>query len=85
MISFKSNIDDNKKIGGGGDCFFQMVDWDKNGNLFAESIHQYGSATLDKDSQHYNDQAVLFSNMEMKPSFINLDDIIPFIKASYKP
>ncbi len=62
-----------------------MVEWDKDGNVSAESIHQYGTATLNEDSPHYNDQAILFSNMEMKPSFIKLDDIKNNLRNQYKP
>jgi penicillin amidase/acyl-homoserine-lactone acylase len=80
-----SKLENNRKIGTGGDCYFQMVEWDKNGNVSAESIHQFGSATLDENSPHYNDQAVLFSNMKMKPSFIKLEDIKNNLKISYKP
>ena len=74
-----TEMKNNKKITIGGDCFFQMVDWDENGNVSAESIHQYGSATLDKSSPHYSDQSYLFSDMKMKPSFIELDSIKKYL------
>ena len=80
-----SKLENNRKIATGGDCYFQMVEWDKDGNVSAESIHQYGTATLNEDSPHYNDQAILFSNMEMKPSFIKLDDIKNNLTKQYKP
>ena len=80
-----SKMENNKRIATNGDCFFQMVDWDENGNVSAESIHQYGSATLDKSSPHYSDQSYLFSNMKMKPSFIVLDSIKKYTKVSYSP
>tara|TARA_Y100001934_G_scaffold139807_1_gene168652 strand:+ start:3615 stop:5696 length:2082 start_codon:yes stop_codon:yes gene_type:complete len=80
-----SKMVDNRRVAGHGDCFFQMVEWDKNGNLSAESIHQFGSATLDEESVHYSDQAYLFSDMKMKPSFIELDSIKKYLKISYKP
>ena len=80
-----SKMDNGRKVATGGDCFFQIVEWDKNGKLSAESIHQYGSATLNKSSIHYNDQSVLFSNLKMKPSFIYFDQLKPYIKKSYNP
>ncbi len=80
-----SRMVDNRRVARHGDCFFQMVDWDQNGKLSVESIHQFGSATLDKSSKHYSDQAYLFSNKEMKPSFIELDSIKKYLKISYKP
>ncbi|OUX37157.1 MAG: hypothetical protein CBE33_03710 [Candidatus Pelagibacter sp. TMED273] len=80
-----SKMIDNERVARHGDCFFQMVDWDENGNVTAESIHQYGSATLDKESPHYADQAYLFSQMKMKPSFIELDSIKKYLNKSYNP
>ena len=76
---------DNKRVARHGDCFFQMVEWDLDGNVSAESIHQYGSATLDKESPHYSDQAHLFTQMKMKPSYLELDSILKNLKISYKP
>jgi penicillin amidase/acyl-homoserine-lactone acylase len=78
-------MENNRKVATHGDCYFQMVDWDKEGNLTAESIHQYGSATLDDRSVHFNDQSELFSTMKMKPSFLKLEDFKTEIKSSYRP
>ena len=80
-----SKMENNRKIATGGDCYFQMVQWDTNGKVSAESIHQYGSATLDSSSIHYNDQAKLFANKKMKPSIINFNDLKPYIEKSYTP
>ena len=49
-----------------GDCYIQAVEWGPEKQLNAWSIHQYGSATKDKRSPHYNDQSKLFSKHEMK-------------------
>ena len=75
----------NQRVVTHGDCFFQMVEWDRNGKVSAESIHQYGSATLDKDSKHFSDQSFLFSDKEMKPAIIDKDEIISNSVRSYKP
>ena len=80
-----SKMENNRKVATHGDCYFQMVDWDKEGNLTAESIHQYGAATLDDKSVHFNDQSELFSTMKMKPSFLKLEDFKTEIKSSYRP
>ena len=80
-----SKLENNRKIATGEDCYFQMIEWDKDCNVSAESIHQYGTATLNQDSPHYNDQAILFSSMEMKTSFIKLEDIKNNLKSYYKP
>ena len=62
-----------------------MVEWDENGKVSAESIHQFGSATNDINSVHYSDQAYLFSEMKMKPSYLDLDSIKIYMTESYKP
>ena len=39
-----------------GDSYILFVKWDKNGLVTSKSIHQYGSATQNEASPHYNDQ-----------------------------
>ena len=80
-----SKMINNRKVATHGDCFFQIVEWDQNGELSAESIHQYGSATQDILSDHYSDQSYLFSDKQMKPSWIELDSIKKHLKSSYTP
>ena len=41
---------------------FRIVEWDQNGKVSAQSIHQYGSAVNDKNSKFYNNQSHLFSS-----------------------
>lgn len=43
-----------------GDTLVLFVEWDARGELRSDTIHQYGSATLDPDSTHYADQVPLF-------------------------
>jgi len=43
-----------------GDTWMAIVEWDKNGAMNADVVHQFGSAYADQQSKHYNDQAVLF-------------------------
>jgi len=80
-----SKWEKDKLIGYSGDCYFQMVEWDADGNVSAESINSFGSATQDSLSKHYNDQSLLFSQEKMKPIWMNLDDILKHLKTSYKP
>ena len=49
-----------------GDCYIQAVEWSPEKKITAWSIHQYGSATKDKGSTHYDDQSNMFSRQEMK-------------------
>jgi len=43
-----------------GDSYIMFVEWAPDGTLSANTIHNFGSATLDANSPHYNDQAPLF-------------------------
>ena len=49
-----------------GDCYIQAVEWSPDKKVNAWSIHQYGSATKNKTSAHYDDQSKMFSKHKMK-------------------
>ena len=53
----------------GGDGLYIYVEWDKNGNLKSESVHQYGSATQDIVSPHFDDQMDLYATEKLKDTF----------------
>ena len=59
--------DGNIMKGVAGDCYIQFIEWDTEGNIYSESIHQFGASTSVVDSKHYDDQAKLFSKEMMKP------------------
>ena len=59
--------DGNIMKGVAGDCYIQFIEWDTEGNIRSESIHQFGARTSVVDSKHYDDQAKLFSKEIMKP------------------
>ena len=48
-----------------------FVEWDANGVLKSKSIHQYGSATQDETSVHFDDQMMLYAKEQMKETFFN--------------
>ena len=54
-----------------GDGLVVFVEWDRNGVLKSKSIHQYGSATQDETSIHFDDQMMLYANEQMKETFFN--------------
>jgi penicillin amidase/acyl-homoserine-lactone acylase len=68
-----------------GDTYIAVVQWDEKGRLSAESIHQFGSATLDPASPHFADQAELFAGQRFKPVLTELDDIIERSTRRYRP
>lgn len=77
--------DDGRFQAIGGDCYFLMVEWDKDGNLISDGIHQFGSATIDAASPHYADQAPLFAAEKMKPTCMREEDIRAHLSAEYRP
>jgi len=45
-----------------GDSYIMFVEWSPDGILTSHSIHNFGSATLDATSNHYDDQAPIFAS-----------------------
>jgi acyl-homoserine-lactone acylase len=68
-----------------GDTFIMFVTWDRNGKLSSQSIHQFGSATLDASSPHYADQTPLFVRMQLKPVWFTEDQLKGHIERDYRP
>ncbi len=77
--------DDGRLDGKGGDCHIQMVTWDDQGKVQSQTIHQYGSATLDKTSPHYSDQAPLFAKHEMRPVWFSEEEVRENLEREYRP
>jgi acyl-homoserine-lactone acylase len=68
-----------------GDTFIMFVSWDKAGRLTSESIHQFGSATLDRNSPHYADQAPVFAAMKTKAVLFTEAQLAGHVEADYRP
>ena len=68
-----------------GDTHIMYADWDAAGELVLKSIHQYGAATLDENSPHYNDQVPLFVRGEYKKMPMTLEEVLPHAKRDYRP
>ena len=68
-----------------GDTLIMFVTWDRDGKLSSESIHQFGSATLDEHSSHYADQSPLFVAMKTKPILFTRAQLQGHIQADYRP
>lgn len=68
-----------------GDTLIYFVEWDQSGKVHAESIHQFGSATLDANSPHYADQAPLYQRQEMKPVWLDEADVRQHLEREYRP
>ncbi len=68
-----------------GDTLIYFVEWDPSGKVSAQSIHQFGSATLDSTSPHYADQAPLYQRQEMKPVWLDEADVRQHLEREYRP
>ena len=68
-----------------GDTLIMFVTWDRKGKLSSESIHQFGSATLDEHSSHYADQSSLFAAMKTKPVLFTRAQLQGHIETDYRP
>ena len=77
--------DDGTLTAAGGDTFIMFVKWDRNGKLSSESIHQFGSATLDATSPHYADQTPMFVKMQTKPVLFTDEQLAGHIEEDYAP
>jgi len=44
-----------------GDSYIMFVEWSPSGAVSSRSVHNFGSATLDKNSPHYSDQVPMFA------------------------
>ena len=77
--------DDGTLTARGGDTLIMFVEWDRSGRLKSESVHQFGSATLDETSPHHADQAPLFATMQTKPVRFEEEDLKDHIVESYRP
>lgn len=69
----------------GGDTFIMFVTWDRQGRLSSDSIHQFGSATLDKTSPHYADQTPMFVAMKTKPVLFTEAELQGHVEEDYTP
>tara|TARA_S200000501_G_scaffold87629_1_gene80648 strand:- start:390 stop:1070 length:681 start_codon:yes stop_codon:yes gene_type:complete len=54
-----------------GDGLYIYVKWNNEQEMISKSIHQFGSATIDRTSDHYDDQIHLFAREELKNTFFN--------------
>ncbi len=68
-----------------GDTHIIIADWTPDGAVTIDSIHNYGSATLDETSPHYSDQVELFAKGGYKRIPMTLEDVLQEATADYKP
>ncbi len=69
----------------GGDTFIMIVEWDTEGRVSSRSIHQFGTATMDRASPHFSNQTPLFAEEKLTPVLLDWADLEPSIAESYRP
>jgi penicillin amidase/acyl-homoserine-lactone acylase len=77
--------DDGKLHANAGDTWIGLVEWDSNGDVSADVIHQYGSATLDEKSPHYSDQAEMFVSRKWRKALRTRAEIEANATRTYTP
>ncbi len=77
--------DEGQAMNIAGDGFMMFVAWGPEGLVASDAIHQFGSATLDKSSPHYNDQMDMFVNHQERKVLFKRDDLETHIERIYQP
>lgn len=68
-----------------GDGYIMLIAWRPDGSIDSYSIHQFGSATTREESPHYDDQSEMFADMELKPVWFELDEVMANLELEYTP
>jgi penicillin amidase/acyl-homoserine-lactone acylase len=82
---YGSREEDGTLTARAGDTLIMFVEWDRTGKLTSESVHPFGSATLDTSSPHYADQSPLFVGMRTKPVRFTREELEGHVEESYRP
>ena len=77
--------EDGTLAGVAGDCFFQFVEWDKDGHLNAWAMNQFGSNPGNPDSPHHTDQAPLFAEEKLRKVPFTRAEVLAKAKRTYRP
>ncbi|RYZ13665.1 MAG: acylase [Alphaproteobacteria bacterium] len=76
---------DKFRSGRAGDTYVAIADWAPDGTYRIDTIHQYGSATIDAASPHYADQAPIFAAEKWKQPPMTLEGVVAEATRDYRP
>ena len=79
------DLDDGSLTAMAGDTYYLLADWTPDGGVEIETIHQFGSATLDQNSPHYADQAPLFAEGKWKKPPMSLEALLAEATEDIRP
>jgi acyl-homoserine-lactone acylase len=68
-----------------GDSFIMLVNWDKAGKVWSQSMQPYGAATTRPYSKHFTDQMKLFVEKKYKPVHFEWADAVAQGGKVYRP
>ncbi|MEM6825520.1 MAG: acylase [Pseudomonadota bacterium] len=77
--------DDGELHAVAGDTWIALVEWDADGSIVSDVVHQFGAATLDESSPHYSDQAPLFAARQWRRALLERADIEAAASRTYRP
>ena len=77
--------EDGTLAGQAGDCFFQFVEWGKDGQLNAWAMNQFGSSPGNLGSLHHTDQAPLFAEEKLRKVPFTREEVLGKAKQTYRP
>lgn len=77
--------DDGTYSARSGDSYLLFVEWDAEGRVRSDSVHQFGSATLDPSSPHFADQVPIFLAEETRPVLLEEEALRENLSRSYRP
>ena len=76
---------DGRYVANSGDCYLLFSEWAEDGTWRVESVHQFGTATLDASSPHYDDQVPLFVSEQTRPARLDLETLEPHVTSVTRP
>ncbi len=76
---------DGRYVSNSGDCYILFTEWAADGTQTVETIHQFGTATLDEDSPHYADQVPLFLAQKTRRARLELEELLPHVTRETRP
>jgi acyl-homoserine-lactone acylase len=72
---YSLGLEDGETHATHGDTWMALIEWDSQGHINADVLHQFGSATLDENSKHYADQAPLFVGKAWRKANFDIDAV----------
>ncbi len=77
--------EDGRLVAAAGDTWIALVEWQSDGTMTADLIHQFGSATTVPNSPHYADQAKMFATHKWRKALRDKAEIEKHATRNYRP